>query len=490
MKRIYDYTQSIIEDALKSLADTQKQYNAFNSKALKATVTDEKTNVEKPYVLEVVSRIEDFANMIYNGGFDVNTQKTLTLKEISDKMEDLVNEKIQTENGMERLGKDNSLSTLGFVVSQTITRLITKVDFQDLDAWTLVARELITENGTVFYNIAQSTTGEAATTRVSEGGEFNTLKLESTEEYIKTSGGKVGVMVSFSEEAARSCGPQAIKMLTEAAIIDMKRFKSIEAIRLLEANAKTYFDGLDPKKMPSGVSLQSPDQKNGAILFRDIESFMCDAQNLGFNIDVIFVHPLALKMFYREPAIKEYLEKTANIKYLVPKKKVTIFQNFITKMTKKFSGTEKAAEGETFNVPQLLSNKLLNVIVTPIVSYHPIESDILTPASRHTGTPVIQHKYDGGHKRLYPCSDVLLIDSSRALTYSHDGRGILTDRIENRLNDVSIIKFKQYYNFLLDKDHGVFAFRNISLADDTFNPYKDPQIVINQTDLFPPAERK
>lgn len=484
-KRIYEYSQAIMEDAIKCLADSQKSYKAFNATALSAMVEDD-TN-QKPYLIEVASRIEDFANIIYNGGFDINSQKYLTMHELSDMMEELVRTEVTLSDGSRKmLGKDNSLSTLGFVVSQTITRLITKMEYHDLEAWMLVSREMNIPDGAVWYNVTVGTRGEAATTRISEGGEFNTLHLESTEEAIKTSGGKVGVMVSFSEEAARRCGLQAINMLTEAAIVDMKRFKSIEAIRMLEANAHTYFDGLDPLKMPSGVSLQSPSTKNGAILFRDLEAFMCDAQNLGFNIDVIFIHPLAYKIFYREPAIREYLDRVANIQYLVPKKKQTVYHNFLTKMTKKVSGTQKAAEGETFNIPQLLSGKLLNVVVTPIVAYHPIEADIMKPETRYTANPVVQYKYNPSSKRLYPCSDILLIDSSRALTYSSDGRGVISDRIENRLQDTTIIKFKEYYNFLLDKDHGVFAMRNISLADDTFNPYKNPAVVINHSDLFPP----
>lgn len=483
-KRIYEYSQAIMEDALQSFVNAQAKDRVFNPEVLKSTAEDE--NGEKPYILEVVSRIEDFANIIYKDGFDVNTQKQLSLRELSDMMEDLVHKEVEIGEGRVRaLGKDNSLSTLGFAVSQTITRLVSKMEYHDFEAWMLVSRDMIMEDGAVYYNIVLGTRGEAATTRISEQGEYNTLHLESTEDYIKTSGGKVGVMVAYSEEAARRCGIQAIKMLTEAAICDMKRFKSVEAIRLLESNARTYFDGLDPKLMPSGTSLQNPKTKNGAILYRDLETFMCDAQTLGFNIDTIFIHPLALKVLYREPAVKEYLKETANILYLVPKKRQTIIQNLLTKLTKKTSGTQQAAEGETFNVPQLLANKNLNVVVTPIVKYHKIDEDITDPKTRYSGAPVVKYKHNPESPRLCPCTDILLVDSTRALTHSHDGRGILSDKIENRLNDVTFIKFKTYYNFILDKDHGIFAFRNISVTDDTFDPYKNPTVMINHSDLFP-----
>lgn len=485
-KRIYEYSQAIMEDALQDFAYAQEKDRCLDKKVLQTVVTDAETNEAKPYALEVVSRIEDFANIIFKDGFDVNTQKHVSLAELSDMMEELIRDEVTLTDGSKKmLGKDFSLSTLGFAVSQTITRLVSKMEYHDLDAWMLVSRDMIMEDGAVYYNVVVGNRGEAATTRVAEGGEYNTFHLESTEDYIKTSGGKVGVMVSYSEEAARRCGVQAIKMLTEAAIIDMKRFKSIEAIRMLEANARTYFDGLDPKKMPSGTSLQKPADKNGAIIFKDLEEFMCDSQAMGYNIDVIFVHPLALKVFYREPAVKEYLERTANVLYLVPKKRQTIVQNLLTKLTKKTSGTQQAAEGEEFSVPQLLTNKQLNVVVTPMVKYHKIEEDILDPKTRYTAVPKVQYKHNPGQPRLYPCSDILLVDSSRALTHSHDGRGIMSDKIENRLRDVTIIKFKAYYNFLLDKDHGVFAFRNISVTDDVFNRYVQPTVTIAHDKLFP-----
>lgn len=490
-KRIYEYSQSIIEDALQDFVTAQTKGKFFDVDALKAGIVKDEKGDTKPFIIEAVSRIEDFANIIYRDGFDVNTQRKVNISDLSEMMEDFAGTQVELANGgSKKLGKDMSLSTLGFVVSQTITRLVSKMEYHDLDAWMLVSRDMIMEDGAVYYNVVVGNRGEAATTRVAEGGEFNTFHLESTEDYIKTSGGKVGVMVAYSEEASRRCGIQAIKMLTEAAIIDMKRFKTIEAIRILESNARTFFDGLDAKKMPSGTSLQNPKVKNGAILYRDLETVMCETQAMGFNIDTIFIHPLALKVFYREPAIKEYLERTANIRYFVPKKRQTIMHNLLTKLSKKVSGTQQAAEGEEFAVPQLLANKQLNVVVTPIVRYHKIEEDILEPTSRYGKLPVVQYKYDPQKPRLYPCTDILFIDSSRALTHSHDGRGIMSDKIEDRLHDVTQIKFRAYYNFLLDKDHGIFAFRNISVTDDVFNRYINPQVVINHADLWEQTPEK
>lgn len=485
-KRIFEYSQEIMKDALQSFVYAQNKNKALDPTALAEGVTVDENGTEKPFIMEAVSRIEDFANIIYNNGFDVNTQRQLKIGELSDMMEEFINTEVTLSNhsGQRRLGKDFALSTLGFAVSQTITRLVSKMEYNDLEAWMLVSRDMIMEDGAVYYNVVYGSTGEAATTRLAEGGEPNTLTLESTEDYIKTSGGKVGVMIAYSEEASRRCGIQAIKMLTEAAIIDMKRFKTIEAIRILETNARTYFDGLNPDIMPSGTSLQNPNIKNGAIIYKDLETFIGDAQTLGFDIDVIFVHPLAMKVFYREPAIKEYLERTANIKYLVPKKRQTIVQNLLTKLTKTTSGTQKAAEGEEFTVPQLLTNKQLNVIVTPIVKYHKINEDIFDPKTRYSKVPKVQYAYDSSKPRLYPCTDILLVDSGRALTHSHDGRGIISDKIEDRLHDVTQIRFKEYYNFLLDKDHGIFAFRNISVTDDVFNRYEKPVVTISHADLW------
>ena len=66
----------------------------------------------------------------------------------------------------------------------------------------------------------------------------------------------------------------------------------------------------------------------------------------------------------------------------------------------------------------------------------------------------------------------------------------MSDKIEDRLHDVTQIKFRAYYNFLLDKDHGIFAFRNISVTDDVFNRYINPKVVINHADLWEQTPEK
>lgn len=479
-KRIYEHSQSIMEDALQSFVNAYEKNKALNKDALSAMVEDANGEA-KPYICEVVSQIEDFANIIAHDGFDINTQRYLTISELSDKMEKFVNQTTVdlAEGKTARLAKDLSMSGLGFVISQTITRLVSQMEYNDLEAWMMVSRDLIMPEGSVIYNVVVGNTGHA-TSRVAEGGEFKTFSLESTEDYIKTSKGKVGIMVTYSEEAAERAGVSAIKMLTEAAVIDIKRFKTWEAVTLLEANAITKLDGLDPSHMPSGRSFHDLKKKNGTLLMRDFEKFFCEAQSDGFNIDTIFVNPLALSVFYREPAIKEYLEKSANILYLVPKKRETIMHNLLTKLTKKTAGTTQAALGESFQIPQLIANKQLNVVVTPIVAFHNKGATIFKPETRYTGFPVQQHA-----SAPETCTDILLIDSSRALTHCHNGRGIVSDKIEDRLVDVTRIKFKTYYSFLMDKEPGVFAFRNITVTDDVYDPYQKVVVTAQHSELFP-----
>lgn len=480
-KRIYEHSQAIMEDALQSFVSAYEKNKALNKDALSAMIADEEGNEAKPYICEVVSQIEDFANIIAHDGFDINAQKYLTIAELSDKMERFVNQTVVDleEGKTAKLSKDLSMSGLGFVISQTITRLVSQMEYNDLEAWMMVSRDLVMPEGSVIYNVVVGNTGHA-TSRVAEGGEFKTFSLESTEDYIKTSRGKVGIMVTYSEEAAERAGVSAIKMLTEAAIADIKRFKTWEAVSLLEANAKTTLDGLDPQKMPSGRSFLDLKKQNGTLLMRDFEKFFCQAQSDGFNIDTIFVHPLALSVFYREPAIKEYMEKSANILYFVPKKRETIMQNLLTKLTKKTTGTTQAALGESFQVPQLIANKQLNIVVTPIVSFHNKGASIMKPETRFTENPVVQHE-----AAPETCTDILLIDSSRALTHCHNGRGIISDKIEDRLVDVTRIKFKTYYSFLVDRDPGIFAFRNITVTDDVYDPYQKLVVTAQHSDLFP-----
>ena len=68
----------------------------------------------------------------------------------------------------------------------------------------------------------------------------------------------------------------------------------------------------------------------------------------------------------------------------------------------------------------------------------------------------------------------------------HDGRGIMSDTIVNKLRDVTVLKFKTYYNFLMDKDHGVFSFRNITITDDVFDPIQKLNVNINHSEIWGP----
>lgn len=470
-ERIFTHSDEVIKSALKTLMDNKEAGKVL---AGKEVVKDN----EK--LIEFVTRIEDFADIIANNGFDVNNQRYVSLTDF-DRM-------------VETLNSDFSLNSLGFVIGQTITRLTTKLDRPDLEAWMFVSRDLVLPYGSVIYNVILGNEG-SATTRIAEAGEYNSFKLDSTEDYIKTGKGKIGIKASYSEEAAKHAGTAAIKMLAEAALADMKRFKSLEAIHLLEANAKSYYDGLDTNKaasimgQPSGVSYKDPAIKNGTLIMRDIEQFLMEQIAKGLAIDTMYINPLGYNVLVNEPAIREYLKLNANIHFIVPKRVETIAQNMVTKMTKVTStgaGASKQSEGIYYpqinGMPaKMIANASLNVIVTPLVAYHSIGQVVYTPGSRYASNKV----------QLYPavsvpCTDILMIDSSRALIHTHDGTGIISDTAVNKLNDTTDIKFREYYSFILEKDHGVFAFRNISVTNDVFNPYDMSKAVVSipHTDLF------
>ncbi|MGL5716469.1 MAG: hypothetical protein ACRCXX_14130 [Cetobacterium sp.] len=473
--RIFEMGQDNLRAALQSFGDAHSDAKKFSVDKLKSTIKDEEgADTGIPAIIEVVNRIEDFASTIFNNGYDSQTQEHLTVNELNERMEDFLREASKTG-----LAHDFSVNTLGFVVQQTITRLVSMMEQPDLEAWMLVSKELVMAQGSVIYNVMVGVDGHA-TSRVAESGEYNTFRLESTEDYIKTNYGKVGIMASYSEEALRQAGVQAIKMLTDAALNDMKRFKSLEAIHLLESNARTYFDGLDPNKMPTGRSYFDPTKENGTLLMRDMEKFFASTQAQGFDVDVIFINPLAYAIFLHEPNVKAYIEKTAGVHFLVPKKRNTIAFNQFTRMTKVTSNTSRVKEGHEVIAPNLILNKSLNIIVTPIVKFHNMGEPIFVPSTRYTKNPIVQHEAAPNN-----CADVLLVDSSRALTYVHDGRGVMADTVENRLRDVTHIKFKSYYGFLLDKDHGVFAFRNINITDDVFDPIQKVNVTLQHSEIFP-----
>ena len=463
-KRLFKHSDSVMKDALRSFADFNKVNKIFKNEVLKGeSSSDSGEKVSNVY--EIASRIEDFANIIYNNGFDVESQKYLSISDLSSQMEDFIHQE------GEAITKDFSTSTLGFLVQQTVTRLVSQMEEPELEAWMFVSRELIMKEGSVIYNVIVGKDGHG-TTRISEGGEYNTISLDSAEDYIKTAGWKVGVKIKYSDEAKERIGIAGIKMLTEAAIADIKRYKSVEAIRLLEANARTYFDGLDPEKMPSGVTKQDLTRKNGTLLMRDLRDFFAATQTQGYDVDVLFMHPLAHDIFMYEKSVKDYFKQNANVYFLLPKKRQTIGHNMFTKLKSVTSGTLKAAEGGEVINPPLIQNKTYTIIVTPFVSFHTKGQTIYKPETRYSQRPVSQHESAPNN-----CSDILLVDSSRALTYVHNGKGIMSDTVQNKLVDTEEIKFKTYYQFVVDKDHGIFAFRNINMTRDVVDVEAIPEVI-------------
>lgn len=453
-RRLFKYNDEVMKDALRSFADLEKSNKVFKKDVLTGmTTTQDGQTVSN--MVEIVSRIEDFANIISNNGFDVETQRQITVSDLSSMMEDFIRD--DQEQG---LTKDFSASSLGFLVQQTITRLVTKMEEPELEAWMFVSKEINLPEGTVIYNVTTGTDGHGAT-RMSEGADYKTISLESTEDYIKTAGLKVGVKVKYSEEAKARIGLAGIKMLTEAAIADIKRYKSVEAIHLLETNAKTVIDGLDPEKMPSGVSKNDLKQKNGTLILRDLRDFFLTTQAQGYDVDTLFIHPLYYDIFMYEKSMEEYFKKNANVYFLLPKKRNTIQHNLFTKLKSVTSTTIKAAEGGQPISAPLIQNKTYNIIVTPFISFHKKGQPIYKPETRYTSNMQTQHEAAANN-----CTDVLLVDSSRALTYVHNGKGIISDTVQNKFVDTEEIKFKTYYQFLVDKDHGIFAFRNITVSRD------------------------
>ena len=468
-KRIIEYNKEQIKDSLQSFLSLNRERAVVNEEKFKENLQDG---------IDFVKRIEDFSEIILNDGFDVETQRKFTMKDLSLEIEKTAME-FSEKTGTSI--KDFSASSLGFFSEQIINRVITKIQYNDFEAWQFVSKELKLEDSTVFYTVVVGENGSPATSRVAEGGSFKTINLDSSEDYIKTAKGKVGVMVSVSEEALRRNGIAFLNALISAAINDMKRYKSFEAIKLLEAHAKTALDGLDtsnPKLKPSGRSFENPSVKNGTMLLGDLEKFLYQAQTSHFNIDVIFLHPLAYNVIYKEPNVRQYLKETANIRFMIPTKVETVYQNVLTKW--KHSTGEAVYKTKKESVPQLIQNKNLNIIVTPLVSFFPKGSTVYTPKSRFTKNPQSQYANVSAN-----CTDILLCDSSRALTYVHDGRGIVSDKVEDRLVDVTHIKFKENYSFVLDKDHGVFAFRNITVTDDIYDPTANqPIIALKRDEVF------
>ena len=53
----------------------------------------------------------------------------------------------------------------------------------------------------------------------------------------------------------------------------------------------------------------------------------------------------------------------------------------------------------------------------------------------------------------------------------------MSDTVQNKLVDTEEIKFKTYYQFVVDKDHGIFAFRNINMTRDVVDVEAIPEVI-------------
>lgn len=474
-ERLFKHAEATIEDAVRSLALNDAKYNKI------------KKDLELDMKVELAERIEDFAEVFMNAGYDRQTQAYKTMKEINDEMEETAT-----------FLRDFSGQALGFVVAQTITRLVSKVIKPELEAWMFVSQELVMPEGHVVYTTIIGD-GHGAH-RVGEAAEYNSFTLDSTEDYIKTTG-KVGIKASFSEEAQKRAGAAAIKVLVEAAVADLKRFKSVEAIKMLETHARNYFDGLlssnidiekykaamgygEEVKATTGIGLLkasgavgTPDNgdadhlaKDGSLTIHDIGMMIADCQARGYDIDTIMINPLSYGIFTMNPQIKTYFKETANTLFLIPKRGRTIAKNMIERVKRgaeptTLVGAQIENAGTGANIPStLLGGRQFTIIVTPIVTHVPVKGIVTVPKTRFIGAKPALVNGTPVSPKLYPMGDILFVDSTRALTYVHDGSGVQSDRIDDRLRDVTDIKFKEYYSFIMDKNPGVFAARNITIS--------------------------
>ena len=167
-QRFVEYDNKQLKDALISFLNLDKERNVIDTLTFKNN---------KEAGLDFLKRVEDFSELILNNGFDVETQKKMSLQDLSNEIDASLRD-FKESTGKDLI-KDFSSSSLGFFAQQIINRLVTKIQVEDLEAWKFVSKDLLLEDATVFYTLVLGETGGPATSRVAESGEFKTLNLES-----------------------------------------------------------------------------------------------------------------------------------------------------------------------------------------------------------------------------------------------------------------------------------------------------------------------
>ena len=137
-KRFVEYDKEQIKDSLQSFLSLNKERAIVDDKLFKDNAEDS---------LEFVKRIEDFSEIIINNGFDVQTQKNFSMRDLSLEIEKTI------KDYSEKTGKsikDFSASSLGVFSQQILNRVVTKIQYNDFEAWQYVSKDMPLEDSTVF----------------------------------------------------------------------------------------------------------------------------------------------------------------------------------------------------------------------------------------------------------------------------------------------------------------------------------------------------
>ena len=431
----------------------------MKTKSYDPQLIDLASEEENENLKDSIQKVEDLAYAFTHGGISADSGRYMSPSDIQTALKAMA---------------DSGIGTTSVLTQTIITRAVQMIP-EPTSIWQLFTRVISYVPGT---QVVTPYIGSAhATTMIPQAGEYPIISVDKDQETVASTN-KYGVAIEFTEETIKSANYDIITLYMSKAVEDMSRFKNIEAINKLMSKATILYDNLDEANAKlggtTGRSLTSG-AENKTFNLRDLFRAIMYGINNGVYYDTLLLSTFGYMIFMNDPCLRDFVRANGGPIFRMPTG--TVGQE------REFSRGANAASGTgsynnlTYSIPAELSNMNLKFVVTPFVPTYQKGDTVYRTYAFENVKPVpylITSGPDAGKSVVCGndmLTDLVLIDSSNALVCLQE-EGITTDKVENRLIDVTKIKFKERYKFVIsERGRGIAIMKNIAINEDTFDYY-------------------
>ena len=460
-KRLIDFSQPQMTDAAKVFHSEIIKTKAYDSAKIDLAKDNEA-------IQESITRIEDLAYTLTNGGIDPATGRYMAPADIQLAITAM---------------SDSGVGSTSVITQTIITRAVQMIPEPD-SIWQAFTKVVSYVPGT---QVITPYIGAAhATTMIGQAGEYPIISVDKDQETIASTN-KYGVAIQFPEETIKYANYDIITLYMTKAVEDMSRFKNMEAINKLMSKATVLYDNLDPTNSVLGETTGRSlidGKENKTFVIRDLFKAVMHGITKGVYYDTMLLSTFGYMVFMNDPTLRDFVRANGGPIFKLPSGQIGA--------NREFSRGANAANGTgssnslTYNMPTEFTNMNFKFIVTPFMPTYqkgdtvyrtfPFENVAAMPylqtAGVDAGKPVVC-----GNDMM---TDIVLIDSSNALICLQE-EGITTDRIEDKLIDTTKIKFKERYKFVItERGRGIGIIKNVVITEDTFDYYNTQRPTVTE----------